>query len=429
MIRNYLTLAVKVLMRRKFFTFVSLFGISFTLMILVVAAAFLDNAFTAQSPQSRFDRVLWMEHFRMRSPDFGSNWNDNGSYYLLDHYIRPLEAQSGGAVEKISVFGSSTQRTTYLNGDKIEFELRLTDGAYWQILDFEFLEGVPLTEDDDRNRNFVAVINEAMRERFFKGEAAAGKTISFDGDTYRVVGVVKNPPESRQVAFGDVWAPISTRKDQTYRDTPTSNGSLMGGYETMLLARSSADFQAVRQMCKAALDGVQFPNPKEFSLMESLPHTAFSRTATRTFSEWETQYSTDYSSTLWLAIVVSALFFMFLPTINLVNLNMSRIMERASEIGVRKAFGASGGALVGQFIIENIFLTVIGGVIGFLLSLVVLNALNQSGWYRYADFTLNWRVFLYGFLLTLVFGIISGVYPAWRMSRLNPVQALKGGTR
>ena len=74
-----------------------------------------------------------------------------------------------------------------------------------------------------------------------------------------------------------------------------------------------------------------------------------------------------------------ALLFVLLPTVNLVNINVSRIMERASEIGVRKAFGASARTLVGQFIVENVLLTLIGGLIGLVLSLFVLRALNESG--------------------------------------------------
>ena len=54
-------------------------------------------------------------------------------------------------------------------------------------------------------------------------------------------------------------------------------------------------------------------------------------------------------------------------------------------------------------------------------------AISQSGFFTYAHFTLNPRVFGYGMVLAVLFGLISGVYPAWRMSRLNPVDALKGG--
>jgi putative ABC transport system permease protein len=122
-----------------------------------------------------------------------------------------------------------------------------------------------------------------------------------------------------------------------------------------------------------------------------------------------------------------ALLFVTLPTVNLVNVNISRILERASEIGVRKAFGAPTRTLVAQFVVENVFLTLAGGAIGLVLSALVLRALNQSGFVAHSAFGVNLRVFGYATVIAIAFGLISGVYPAWRMARLHPVDALKGG--
>jgi len=107
------------------------------------------------------------------------------------------------------------------------------------------------------------------------------------------------------------------------------------------------------------------------------------------------------------------------------NINLSRILERASEIGVRKAFGASSRALVGQFLVENVVLTLVGGVIAWLVSAGALRSINLSGLVPYADFHMNLRILAAGVLLALVFGALSGIYPAWRMSRMHPVEALR----
>jgi putative ABC transport system permease protein len=125
-------------------------------------------------------------------------------------------------------------------------------------------------------------------------------------------------------------------------------------------------------------------------------------------------------------MIAAALAFMLLPAINLVNLNVSRILERASEIGVRKAFGASSYALVGQFVVENLVLTVLGGIIGLMLAETVLVGINQIDLVANAAFHINARVALYALALSAVFGVLSGVLPAWKMSRLPIVASLKG---
>jgi putative ABC transport system permease protein len=83
----------------------------------------------------------------------------------------------------------------------------------------------------------------------------------------------------------------------------------------------------------------------------------------------------------WLLAGTLTLLFMLLPTVNLVNLSVSRILERASEIGVRKAFGASSRTLVGQFVVENVTLTLVGGLLGLALSQMALSLLNRTGSY------------------------------------------------
>jgi putative ABC transport system permease protein len=121
------------------------------------------------------------------------------------------------------------------------------------------------------------------------------------------------------------------------------------------------------------------------------------------------------------------LLFMLLPAINLVNINVSRIIERSSEIGVRKAFGASRRTLLGQFIIENIFLTLFAGGIAFILAWVTIAIVNDSGLLPFGHLGMNPSVVMVCLGLSLFFGVFSGVIPAYRMSRLNAVDALRGG--
>src|SRR4029078_4397522 len=88
MIKNYLKIALKVLSRRKFFTFISLFGISVTLMVLLVATDLLDYVFAARTPEVHADRMLGVYRLTMRGPD--DTESGLPGYAFLDRYVRPM---------------------------------------------------------------------------------------------------------------------------------------------------------------------------------------------------------------------------------------------------------------------------------------------------------------------------------------------------
>jgi putative ABC transport system permease protein len=414
MIRSYLKLAWKVLLRRKFFTFISLFGISFTLVVLMLATAMLDHVIAQYPPETRMDRTVGIYYAQERGEM--ARRNGMAGFKLLDSYARNLPN-----VEKLSIatFGSSAY--SYLNGQRVKSYLKRTDGVFWEILDFQFLEGHPYTEADVRDGRMVAVVNASTRQKFFGAASAVGRTIDLDGQRFTVIGVVPDVPVLRLVPFGDVWVPYTTEKSDTYRS------ELVGNYIGILLLRDPARLAETRDEFWSRLRTVK-PAERMFQSVEATPETLFD-TLGRMFVGGGTGLGVGYGSRLVFALGVAAFLFMLLPAVNLMNLNTSRIMERASEIGVRKAFGASSRALVSQFVIENVVLTLVGAAIGFVLAAWLLNVINGSGVIQYAALQLNYRIFGWGVALAVAFGLLSGVYPAWRMSRLHPVQALKGAAR
>ena len=413
MLTNYLKIAIKVLGRRKFFTFISLFGITLTLVVLMVAAAILDNAFAPQQPESRFDRVIGTYVLGI----YSESWSTTSSpgYRFVDKYVRGL-----AKAEATSIFTNSAATVMYHDRRKIETHIRRTDGAYWQILDFEYLEGGPFTEADNQNVNHVAVITDAMREQLYgPNTSAAGRTFVLEGQRYRVVGVVPAVPITRRVGFSEIWAPVRTIKGEYQQ-------SMMGNFNAIVLARSSADFDALRSEFQQRLTTFEFEDPKTQNRVVAGLDTLFEAAARNIVGN---QTDVDRPMMLRVILIGMALLFITLPTVNLVSINLSRIMERASEIGVRKAFGASSRTLVGQFVMENVVLTVIGGAVAFALATWVLDVISDVQFIPYAVFSVNPRIFGYGMLLAAFFGIVSGVYPAWRMSRMHPVNALKGGAQ
>jgi putative ABC transport system permease protein len=82
-----------------------------------------------------------------------------------------------------------------------------------------------------------------------------------------------------------------------------------------------------------------------------------------------------------------------------------------------------------QFVLENVVLCLLGGVLALGLAAAGLRALEAAELVPYAHFALSLRTLGLGLLFTLVFGVLSGAYPAWRLARLHPAEALRGGTR
>ncbi len=413
MLTHYFVLAFKVLLRRKFFTFISLFGISFTLLVLTVTTAFFDHAFGPSAVEPRQGRTLYVERAVMYGPR--NQWSSRGGYKLFDKYARNLQG-----VERLSLYDGGRTVHSYVNGTKIASSLKRTDDEFWRILEFTFLEGGPYGTVDVAEARFVAVINATTRQRFYSGGPAVGQTLEADGQRFRVVGVVEDVSELRGSPYAEIWVPHTTSKTDAYKN------EIMGDWNAMALATDTSAMDGIHEEFNSRLLRVELPDPKGYQAIVAPFETKF-----ETFARMApTADRKDPEGQVWKVVGLFAglgLLFVLIPTVNLVNINMSRIMERASEIGVRKAFGAPARTLVGQFLVENILLTVVGGLAGFLLSILVLRAIGRSGMLNYAHFTVNPRVFAYGMALAALFGLISGVYPAWRMSRLNPVDALKGG--
>jgi putative ABC transport system permease protein len=143
------------------------------------------------------------------------------------------------------------------------------------------------------------------------------------------------------------------------------------------------------------------------------------------FEETLNQHVEDRVAEFMAVSAAVALLFMSLPAINMTNLNIGRILERAPEIGLRKSAGASRRVLAGQFVFENIVLSALGGLIALAIAPLMLGLLNDT-LFTYGRLGLDWTVFAAAFAFVLVFGVLSGAYPAWKMAKLEPAVALRG---
>ncbi|WP_121810661.1 ABC transporter permease [Mucilaginibacter kameinonensis] len=406
MLKNYFKIAIAVLKRRKFFTFISLFGISFTLTILMVLTAFINKVVGDNYPDKKRDRSLYIN--RLQESGEENMMSSTLSYYFLSHYTGMMKTPV-----KVAISSMFKGTNTYVNNKKIAVNFKYTNAEYWDVLDYDFTEGKPFNKQQVTNADRVAIISEDMKRQYFGDVATVvGKYIEADNVDYRVIGVVKNVPVTNYMLYSDIYLPYTVSKED-YK----SKGYL-GAYMAILLGNSPGDIPKMQAEYESIIARVPVER-KEFKHVYSHANTFF-RSYVDTGNEKQSGVFIVVT-----AISIFVFIFTLLPTLNLVNINITRIMERSSEIGVRKAFGASSKTLVYQFLVENLILTILGGVIGTVLSVFALYAINNANLIDNLELSINFTVLFIGLLVCLVFGLLSGVYPAWRMSKLNVVTALK----
>lgn len=409
MLKNYFKIAIAVLRRRKFFTFISLFGISFTLSILIVLTAFIDHFTSDSYPETNRDNSLYVQSVQQKSPK-GFTMRGPVSMYFVKEFIEPMKS-----VEKVGVSSIFSPTNTYIKDRKLVLDLKFTNDAFWDVIGFQFVEGKPYSGKQIEQAEKVAVITESARHAYFgSADAVVGKYIETDNVKYRISGVVKDVPLTMLASYADVYVPYTVSK----RDL--SKREYNGNFIAVLQIKNGVDLKTMQDEYASVVSKIP-PIDPEFSQITSSADSYLAGFTRELFG------NSSSSGVGMFAVVIGifVLFFMLLPTLNLVNINISRIMERSSEIGVRKAFGASSRTLVYQFLVENIILTFAGTVLGIALAIGVMAYFNSSGVIPHLHLSLNFQVVLAALVLCLVFGFVSGVYPAWRMSRMQVVDALK----
>ena len=164
MLKNYIKIALKVFWRHKFFTAVNLLGICFTLVVLIAAVAFIDQqtGVADVAPEVHNDRTLYLKWLFVRSAitDTSGTVSQHSAiasgiaYRFLDRYVRPLET-----AENVAVFSDVDYRGLHGGAEEGHVEVKLTDGAFWEVFNFDFRQGRPYTAAEVEAGEVIAVIS------------------------------------------------------------------------------------------------------------------------------------------------------------------------------------------------------------------------------------------------------------------------------
>lgn len=415
MLKNYLITAWKVFLRRKFFTFINLFGISLTLAVIMVASTISESYLYPTGAEKSSGNYLVIDRLTLTNDKQNNIQGGRLGFKFITDNINRLKSP-----ELVSINTGAFSTSIYQNDRKLSNTFRRTDANYWKILSFDFIKGRGYNEEELEQGQFLAVVNQKVEKELFHDMSAIDQSIVLNNQKFKIIGVVKNVSSVEMNARSDIWVPYTTMPSSSYRQETS------GSWEAILYHSNKHMLGEIQKEYVNLLknDLILGDNRDDLTTAFSGAFSKFESFSRRLFAK-ELSYESGVEK-LVAMITLMIVVFMLLPSINMINLNVSRIMERSSEIGVRKAFGASAYQLVSQFIVESLAITFVGGVIGIILSLFLLSSIETSGLIPYAEFDFNLRVFLWGLFMILIFGLISGVYPAIKMSRLNPVTALKG---
>ena len=320
-------------------------------------------------------------------------------------------------------------------------------GNYYSALGVQPLLGRVLTDDDDRAAApAVAVISyRYWQQRFGANPSVLGKQINLNNVPFTVIGVT--PPgfdgtmgvgSTQDVSIPIAWEP------QIYVDKQRSNMSGAGVWWLRLMGRlkpgataaqaqgqlenvflqSVIEHRTARQTQVQQSGGNQISNlePKQYPKLYADPGGQGEMNARRNFAP-----------SLYLLLGVVGLV-LLIACANVANLLLSRAASRQKEIALRLAMGASRRRLIRQLLTESILLSVLGGLLGILFAIWIKNGLLAvSDWggrgMSALEPRLDWRVLAFTIGLSFVTGIVFGLAPAWRSTRVSLAPTLKDGGR
>ncbi len=313
--------------------------------------------------------------------------------------------------------------------------VRMCFGDFFPMFDVPFQYGSGWDSRADAGPEPVIVIDMETNQRLFGGGDSVGRTVRIEDRDFRVVGVMaKWHPFPRYYdtsggEFGDpepIFMPFHfNREFETYSWGNTSNWKAYDGdgYEDFLQSESvwiqtwvQLDDERQKDEFMAFLNAYVVEQKKLGRFGRPLNNKL------RNVMEWlrfEEVVPEEVT-----AILIISLLFLLVCSVNLIGILLGKFMARAPEVGVRRALGASRRAVFLQHLIECEVTGIAGGILGLGLSkLFILWAASLFD--NDFNFPLDWNLFFMAVALAMLSALVAGVYPAWRICRIQPGVYLK----
>lgn len=278
--------------------------------------------------------------------------------------------------------------------------------AVRDIYDLNLIEGRMFTDNEDERRAAVVILGYDTAQKLFGKDSAIGKEVEIEGDLFTVIGVF----DKRKQVFGGGSNPednMATFPLQTFRRLHPEE--------------------------KNYWLSVKYDDPRNRALVEDEMRELLRRH--RKVPVWKADdfeiFAPDSISRLWNQLTGGLAIFMVAVSsvglmvggVGVMNIMLVSVTERTREIGVRKAIGATKKNILVQFTVEATTLCAIGGVVGILIGGIITLLIRLIISALPATMSPAWAII--GFSVSLAIGLIFGIYPAWKASTLDPIEALR----
>jgi putative ABC transport system permease protein len=305
----------------------------------------------------------------------------------------------------ISTFGTHTEVVKYKKQESNPNILVIgTDLRYLKVSGYKLKEGRNFSEQEVLSAAPVAIIGSEIVETLIgDSDSLLNELVTIGSNKYRVVGILDEKGSSMGFASDRICIlPLSNVKMRYGNQNRTYTVTVM---VSDIAAMESASGEATGLFRVVRGDRPGTENSFEIVKSDSLANILISQLS----------YVTIAATIISIITLLGA-------AIGLMNIMLVSVTERTREIGIRKSAGATKTAIRNQFLTEAIIICQIGGVAGVIFGILIGNLMGMS---MSADFIVPWKWILSGLVVCLIVGIVSGIYPAIKAARLDPIESLR----
>lgn len=429
MIRNYLKVAWRNLMKSKIFSSINIIGLSVGLTCCMLIAIYLYHELSYDTYHKDINRLYQLATTFVKDGKEDKTPNTPAPMAAAMKQEFPEIEETARILPLFSEDKTLLQYKEANTAPKSFYETKgfMADASFFQLFTYHFIEGNAVTALKDPN---TIVLSQEIAQKFFGAEPALNKIIHVNSNTngefdFKVTGVFKPLDKPTQID-GTFFISVPGGNIEQFMKQQTDMVS-NNMFNTFFLLKPGADPKKLESKFPSFVDkymaaGLKAAGFYKKQFLIPVRHLHLYSGMSNDIS------SSGTVSVTYLYILASiALFTLLIACINFMNLSTARSSKRSAEVGIRKVLGAQKGSLIKQFLGESMLMSTIAFIIALGITELLLPAFsNISGRNLSLDLSRQWFIILGFFVLSIITGLLAGSYPAFYLSSFRPVKVLKG---